>query len=162
LAETPGKPADPNAKDCVTKVEGKFSGGADPSKGCFAKLENKPGNDCITSGDSGAAEAAVDSCVGSFVQAIDPAPITQTKCGAGKKKCVSKLLASILKCRATSQTPGKPADQSACVSKAIDKYTGGSDPTKGCFAKLENKTGNDCMPPTGNSGTLQGLVTSCD
>ena len=158
-AETPGKPADQSA--CTAKVVAKFDGGTDPTKGCFEKLENKKGNDCLTFGDSPAAEAAVDSCVGSFVAAIDPPPTTQTKCGAGKKKCVAKYLGALLKCAGTAQTPGKPADQSACISKATAKYNGGADPTKGCFAKLEAKNGNDCAAPTGNSGALQTLVQDC-
>ena len=37
--------------------------------------------------------AAVDACVASLVAAIDPPPPDQTKCGAGKKKCVAKYLA---------------------------------------------------------------------
>jgi hypothetical protein len=159
VAETPGKPADQTA--CRAKVMGKFDGGADPTKGCFQKLEGKKGADCLTFGDSPAAEAAVDSCVGSFVAAIDPPPPDQTKCGAGKKKCVAKYLGALLKCAATAQTPGKPADQSACISKATAKYNGGADPTKGCFAKLEAKKGNDCAAPTGNSGALQTLVQDC-
>ena len=40
-AETPGNPTDPNADGCVDKVKAKFDGGADPTKGCFEKLENK-------------------------------------------------------------------------------------------------------------------------
>ena len=85
LAETPGKPVDPNAKDCVTKVRAKFDGGIAPTKGCFEKLESKTPNDCLTLDDTGAAEAAVDACVASLVAAIDPPPPDQTKCGAGKK-----------------------------------------------------------------------------
>lgn len=65
LAETPKKPPDPNAKDCVTKVEDKFDGGSDPTKGCFEKLENKDPNDRLTFDDTGAAETAVDRCVAS-------------------------------------------------------------------------------------------------
>jgi hypothetical protein len=159
-AETPGKPTDTSA--CREKVVGKFDGGVDPSKGCFDKLENKKGSDCITSDDTGAAESAVDSCVAAFVADIDPSAM-QTKCGVGKKKCVSKLLGSLLKCQATAQTPGKSTDPNAggCVDKATAKYTGGADPTKGCFAKLENKNGSDCSAPLGNSLMLQDDVTSC-
>jgi hypothetical protein len=162
LAETPGKPADPNAGGCVTKVVAKFDGDGNPAKGCFEKLEGKSSNDCLTFDDTPAAETAVDSCIASFVAAIDPPPITQTKCGAGKKKCVSKYLKALLKCRQVAQTPGKPTDPNAtgCVDKAQAKYTGGLDPTKGCFAKLEAKNPNDCQF-TNDSGTLQGLVESC-
>src|SRR4030095_13977190 len=102
-------------------------------------------------------------CVAAFVEAIDPGPITQTKCGAGKKKCVSKYLKSVLKCHQLAQTPGQSPEPNAnsCLTKASDKYTGGVDPTKGCFYKLENKSGNDCQAPTGNSAALQVLVDDC-
>ncbi len=162
-AETPGKPTDPDATGCVTKVVAKFDGGTQPAKGCFEKLESKSPNDCITLDDTASAEAAVDSCVASFVAAIDPPPVTQTKCGVGKKKCVGKYLASLLKCRQVSETPGKPTDPNAtgCVDKAKTKYNGGTEPAKGCFAKLEAKTPNDCQF-TDDSATLQALAESCD
>src|SRR5262245_17129215 len=162
-AETPGKPTDPNTGDCVTKVDNKFTGGTEPTKGCFEKLESKTPNDCATLDDTAAGEAAVDSCVASLVTAIDPPPTDQNKCGAGKKKCVSKLFAALLKCNQLAQTPKKPTDPNAngCVDKAISKYTGGLEPTKGCFAKLEAKPENGCLPPTDNSATLQGLVENC-
>ncbi len=135
---------------------------ASPAKGCFEKLESKSTNDCITFDDTAAAEAAVDRCVGALVAAIDPGPIDQTKCGVGKKKCVAKLLAGLLKCQAKAQTPGKPTDPNAdgCVDKAAAKYTGGADPTKGCFAKLEAKDPNDCQF-TNDSATVQALVDDC-
>ena len=163
LAETPKKPADPNAKDCVTKVQTKFDGGSDPTKGCFEKLESKSPNDCLTFDDTAAAERAVDACVASLVAAIDPPPIDQTKCGAAKKQCVSKYLAALLKCRRVAQTPKKPTDPNTkgCVDNATAKYTGGTDPNKGCFAKLEAKKGNDCQAPLGNSVTLQADVENC-
>jgi hypothetical protein len=162
-AETPGKVPDPNFGDCETKVIAKFDGGAVPSKGCFAKLEAKSPNDCLTFNDTAAAEAAVDSCVGSFVAAIDPPPLTQTQCGAGKKKCVSKYLAALLKCQANAQKPGMPTDPNAggCVDTAKIRYNGGVDPTKGCFAKLEAKIPNDCSGPLNDTATLQGLAETC-
>ena len=162
LAETPGKPADPDAEDCVTKVQTKFDGGSEPAKGCFEKLESKSPNDCLTVDDTGAAETAVDTCVAALVAAIDPPPLDQTKCGAGKKKCVSKYLAALLKCRRLAQTPGKPSDPNTkgCVDKAVAKYTGGGDPAKGCFAKLEAKDPNDCQHMN-DSATVRGLAEDC-
>src|SRR5262249_46559473 len=144
-AETPGKPADPNAADCVTKARAKFDGGADPTKGCFEKLESKTPNDCVTFDDTQPAELAVDTCVAQLVGAIDPLPIDQTKCGVSKKKCVSKKLKSLLKCYQKAQTPGKPTDPNTdgCIDKAKAKFDGGADPAKGCFVKLEAKAGND-------------------
>src|SRR5262245_38916068 len=162
LAETPGKPPEPNAKDCVTKVRAKFDGGSTPAKGCFEKLEAKNPNDCLTFDDTAAAETAVDTCVATLVAAVDPPPITQTKCGAGKKKCASKYLRALLKCRKLAQTPGKPTDPDTkgCVDKAVAKYTGGVEPAKGCFARLQAKAPSDCQSTT-DSPTVQGLVEDC-
>jgi hypothetical protein len=92
-AETPGTSADPNFGGCIDNAKAEFDGGADPSKGCFEKLENKSGNDCATFNDTAAAEAAVDACVDALVTGIDPGAVTQTMCGVGKKKCVAAFLA---------------------------------------------------------------------
>src|SRR5262249_47523792 len=158
-AETPGKVADPT---CATKVRDKFDGGGDQTKGCFEKLENKNGSDCITTDDTTAGENAVDACVAAIGETIDPPPTDQKKCGVGKKKCAGKYLASLLKCQATAQTPGKDPSPNAngCVDKAKAKYNGGLDETKGCFAKLEAKQPNDCLN-TGDSATVQGVVETC-
>jgi len=155
-AETPGKTADPT---CKPTVEGKFDGGADVANGCFGKLENKKGSDCSPGDNTTAAENAVDSCVTGFVADIDPSA-TQSKCLVGKKKCVAKLLGSLLKCEATAQTPGKSTETSACDTKATDKYTGGMDQTKGCFAKLEAKDPTGCAP-LNNSDTLETDAVNC-
>jgi hypothetical protein len=162
LAETPGKAPDANANGCVDKVKDKFDGGVVAAKGCFEKLESKNPNDCITFDDTASAEGTVDSCVATLVAAIDPPPLTQSKCGAGKKKCVSNLLKGLLKCHQLAQTPGKPTAPNAngCIDKATAKYTGGADLTKGCFEKLENKNPNDCEI-LDDSGTLQGLAEDC-
>src|SRR5262245_36968988 len=157
LAETPGKPADPDAKSCATKARTKFDGGSTPAKGCFEKLESKGPNDCLTVDDTVAAETAVETCVAALVAAIDPnaPPITATKCGAGKKKCASKYVAGLLKCRKLAQTPGKPTDPNTkgCVDKAVAKYTG-------CFAKLEARNPNDCQSTT-DSPTVKALAENC-
>ena len=162
-SETPGKVPDPNYAGCVDKVVAKFDGGIDPSKGCFEKLESKPGSDCLTFDDTAYAEAAVDACVMQVVADIDPGAIDQTKCGAAKKKCASKYLAGLLKCQASAQTPGKSTDPNfgGCRDKALAKYDGGIDPTKGCFYKLENNPSNDCLPPTGNSATVAATAENC-
>lgn len=162
-AETPGKPADPNADGCVDKAKEKFDGGVEPDKGCFEKLENKAGNDCITFDDTASLESLVDQCVADLIAAVDPAPIDQTKCGVGKKKCVAKKLAGLLKCHAKAETPGKPTDPNTggCVDKARAKFDGGAEPEKGCVVKLENKPENDCLPPLGNQAGLEAIVDGC-
>ena len=159
-AETPGKDPNPNFNDCVTKAENKFDGTPDPTKGCFEKLENKSPNDCLTFDDTAPAETAVDNCVAALVAGIDPGMVDQTKCGVKKKKCVAKKLNGILKCWQKAETPGKDPNPNAkdCIDKVVAKYDGGTDPSKGCFVKLETKPGNDCQPPIGNQGALENIV----
>jgi len=162
LAATPGKPVDPNANDCRTKVAAKWDGGSNPAKGCFERLENKPTNDCLTVDDAGPAGAAIDDCVASLIAAIDPAPLDQTTCGAGKRRCVSKYVGALLKCRRAAQTPGKPVDPNAngCVDKAVAKFTGGANPAKSCFARLEAQASNDCQF-TGDASAVQAVADDC-
>jgi hypothetical protein len=162
-AETPRRLPDPNAKGCIDKSLAKFDGGIDPAKGCIAKLESKANNDCGGTADVGALEAGVQNCIDAVVLAIDPDTIDQTKCGVGKKKCAATKLGGLLKCRQKAQTPGKPDDANAkgCVDKATRKFDGGREPAKGCFAKLESKPKNDCVPPLGNADAVEAVVDAC-
>jgi hypothetical protein len=161
-AETPGKNPDPNANACLGKADEKFTGGSDPAGGCFAKLESKPSNDCVTYDDALGAEGAIFNCVNQLVFAIDPNQ-SQSLCGVGKDKCVGKKLARILKCQQKAETPGKPTEPNAkgCVDKAVSKYDGGLDPSKGCFVTLENESGSDCQVqglPLNNQAQLEAIV----
>jgi cysteine-rich repeat protein len=152
---------------CYTKSQTKYDGGIDPTKGCFAKLEVKP--PCLTNGDSGLVDSLITSSQGPVVQAVlnlDPSygpPSTLSKCTSGKKKCVANLVKGLLGCHGKNATKPDPVATSACVQKAIGKFTGGIDPTKGCFQKLEAKVPNDCET-TGDSSTLlaatQGYVNN--
>src|SRR5262245_41781324 len=163
-AETPDKPLDPNQGGCVDKARAKFDGGAEPEKGCFEKLESKTPNDCITFTDTNSMELLIDSCVAKIVDGIDPAPIDQTKCGVGKKKCAAKKLKSVLKCYQKAQTLGKSNDPNFgdCITKAKAKFDGGAAPEKGCFEKLENKANNDCVAPFDNTMVVEGIIdNSC-
>jgi hypothetical protein len=79
LAQTPGKPTDPNAGGCVDKAFTKFNGGLDPTKGCFAKLEAKVPNDCQFTNDSATLENLVDDCVQDMADfATNPPTTTST------------------------------------------------------------------------------------
>ncbi len=51
---------------CIAKAQTKYTGGADPAKGCFAKLEAK-GPDCITMDDSAALETQTETALGNLV-----------------------------------------------------------------------------------------------
>lgn len=127
---------------CTQKVTDKFDGGAVPAKGCFAKLEVKNDGPCVTTNDTSAVETTVDNNVTSIVTQLDPgfpAPVLN-KCSAGKKKCVSKKIAGLMKCHEKAVKTGLPIDAN-CLQKAMDKFDGGAVPAKGCFAKLEAKGG---------------------
>jgi len=155
-AETAGRPADPA---CIDKASARFDGGSDPTKGCFEKLEHML-PDCITLGDTGSVETLVDTCVAQIVGAIDPAPPDQSRCDALKKRCAAKKLTGLLKCYENAETPGQPNDPNAagCLNRAEFKFDGGPFPAKGCFAKLEAMSGNDCLPPLGNTAAVEAIL----
>jgi cysteine-rich repeat protein len=136
-----GKPDAVKLADCNAKSQVKWDGGADSTKGCFAKAEAKP--PCLTTGDLGPIESQVQNAV-TQLAILDPAS-TLSKCASGQKKCVSKLAKALLTCAGKNATKPDPVATAACYQKAEDKFTGGLDPAKGCFAKLENKVPNDCI-----------------
>ncbi len=72
-----------------------------------------------------------------------PSHATLNACSAAKKKCVAKKAAALLKCHAKNEKPPglTPAAFATCVQKAHDKFDGGTNPQKGCFAKAEAKFG---------------------
>ena len=78
-------------------------------------------------------------------------------CAAGKKLCVAKKVAALLKCYSKNEKPPKGlarAKLDACLQKANDKFDGGSKPAKGCFAKLEAKFGAECLT-SGDSAAIE-------
>ena len=162
LAETPGRSPDPNAGGCIDKALLKLDGGSTPAKGCVEKLEGKTPNDCIIFDDTFAIADAVATCVDAVVAALDPAPPTQRKCGAGKKKCAAKMLKGLLKCHQLAQTPRKPDDPNAksCLDKVRLKFDGGLEPDTGCFEKLEAKDPEDCET-LDDTAALEGVLDHC-
>jgi len=142
---------------CTAKVDGKFS---TPLKGCMEKAEKDlVKSPCATVGDTASLEAKVDAFVLDAVTEVDPGYPTPvlSKCSAGKKKCVANKVKAILGCKGKNATKPDPVALAACIQKAQDKYSGGVDPTKGCFAKLEAKVPNDCLT-TGDSAALEAKV----
>jgi plastocyanin len=148
-AEGKGIPVDTT---CTGKVDLKFS---DPTtmKGCMEKAEAKP--PCVTTGDASALENKVDAFVTDVVSTIDnnnPTP-PLSKCAAGQKKCVANKVKADLGCYGKAAKAGTAVDPT-CLGKADTKF---ADPMKGCMAKLELKTPNDCIT-TGQTATLEGKV----
>jgi hypothetical protein len=98
----------------------------------------------------------VDALVSDVVSELDPAFPTPTlnRCSAGKKKCVIKKVAALLKCYERAANTGTNVDQ-ACLQKARAKFDGGADPSTECFAKLEAKGG--CLT-TGDATPIENKV----
>src|SRR5262245_31940309 len=74
--------------------------------------------------------------IGSAARA-DVTTVTVNKCLAGKIKGVGKSLAARTGC--FSKEASKGIADPSCHQKASDKFTGGTNPAKGVFAKLEGK-----------------------
>jgi len=157
-AEKKGMPFD---FACLAKVVAKFDGGTKGfANSCFGKLEAKNDGPCFTFGDLAAQEAKVDAFVIDVVQELDPFyPFpTLNKCSAGKKKCVNKKAAGLLKCRAKCQKdPAKcGVVETECRNKAIAKFDGGTKGFAGsCFGKLEAEGG---CPTVGDMAALEAKV----
>jgi len=89
---------------------------------------------CTTAWDAACTDAVSRLCqLDCGSEAVGP-----NKCSAGKTACVNKRLAGLLKCYAKAQKAGTPLD-ATCVQKVQDKFDGGANPAKGCFAKVEAK-----------------------
>jgi len=153
-AESKNLPVDP---ECISKAETKFSSPSD-LKGCMQKAEKDlVKSPCSTTGDTDSLEAKVDAFVLDVVQELDPGypdPV-MNKCSAGKKKCVANKAKAILGCYGKAAKAGTAVDPE-CIQKAQDKFDGGTDPSKGCFAKLEAK------PPCLTTGDLDALEAKVD
>jgi hypothetical protein len=86
-----------------------------------------------------------------------PSHATLNLCAAGKMACVAKKAAGILKCRSRNEKPPGllPATFALCLQRVKDKFDGGTNPAKGCFAKLEGKGG--CLT-TSDTAALEAKV----
>ena len=87
---------------------------------------------------------------------------TLNACSSAKQACVAKKTAALLKCHSKNSKPPQGLDAAkfaACKQKAKDKFDGGANPAKGCFAKLEAKYGvGGCL----TSGDVAALETQVD
>jgi hypothetical protein len=82
---------------------------------------------------------------------------TLSKCSAAKKQCVAKKVAGLLKCHTKAEKTGV-AVSPLCLQKVMDKFDGGAQPAKGCFAKLEAKY-LDCVS-VNDTALVEGMVDS--
>ena len=90
-----------------------------------------------------------------------PAHATLNACTAAKKLCVAKKAAALLKCHSKNEKPPgglDPVKFAACIQKAQDKFDGGANPFKGCFAKLEAKFGPANCVTSGDTAALEQMT----
>jgi hypothetical protein len=59
-------------------------------------------------------------------------------CSAGKEACVAVKVTGLLMCHTKAERRGDTVDPS-CLQKAAERFDGGSDPARGCFARSEAK-----------------------
>ena len=65
----------------IQRAEDRYTGGATPEKGCFARREARDG--CLTTGDSAAIHDVVETYVDAVVCALDPSAGTCPPPGCG-------------------------------------------------------------------------------
>lgn len=154
----------------LLKCRDKFDGGSKgPAKDCIGKLEGKadpkkPETLCTATGDLALLESEVDDFVGAIVGAIDPTfPVVEapSSCDAGKKACVRTKARCQLTVESNAAKKNAPVDEAALL-KCRAKFDGGSQPEKGCIAKLEAKQ-NARKPKTmcsvtGDRAVLESMV----
>lgn len=136
---------------CHQKASDKFTGGAQPTKGVFSKLDAKypllDAMPCLTFDD----QAAFESAITAYVATVPVATGTGLgKCDAAKIKCVGKYVGALSKCAAKAAAKTGTVD-GACVATAGAKLANG---TKGCLDKAA--AANDCTAPGNQTSALQG------
>ncbi len=99
----------------------------------FQREEAKGG--CVFTGDYPAVEGVIDSAIGAFVAALDPAStdVAAVKCAAAKLKAARTKAGAKIGCWAKAFRKGEAVDP-ACLGKADDKFLA-------AFAKAEAKGG---------------------
>lgn len=159
------------AEDCVRRARSKFGTALSSTIQCWDKVEakekaEKPETVCPTGIID---EFDVDDMVEDFTLDIVSNEVAPggpvgfgRSCSAGKVACVGKLFQQLFKCEIAAKKAGFPADE-ACIAKALTKFSGGGDPSKGCFAKLEAKQklgkAKTLCDATGNAAPAGGKAT---
>ena len=117
---------------CEAKVWGKFDGGGEPAKGCFAKVEakakpGKPDSVCTTTGDAAAMQAEVDTVAAEILARLEGTPAPT--CGDGVVNAVGEMCDGADLNGATCASIGLPSGTLTCDSCTFD--VGGCGPGLG-------------------------------
>ena len=90
--------------------------------------------------------------------------IDANKCLASKTMCVSQKIRGLLKCRENCQKSPTKCGQAQldCEERAMNKFDGGANPARSCFAKVEARQ-NPAKPDTlctttGDTAAVEALV----
>jgi len=135
---------------CHQKASDKFTGGTDPAKGLFHKLEAKFPIDaaapCRTFLDQASLEISITD------NAFGVSDITGSgagRCDAAKIKCAGKYVAAVAKCAAKAAGTSAMID-SACIGAAMTRLSGSAG---GCLDKAALAT--DCTHAESQAAALQ-------
>jgi hypothetical protein len=126
--------------------------------GCLSKADLKlfttfqnieAGGGCVFTGDAPAVEAGIDSAVGAFVTALQPASTdgAAVKCAATKMKAAAKKAENEIKCHSSAFGRGQPVD-ARCLAKAGNKLLQ-------AFQKADAKGG---CSTTGDGAAIETIV----
>ncbi|HYC57823.1 MAG TPA: hypothetical protein VEL28_23050 [Candidatus Binatia bacterium] len=135
---------------CHQKASEKFTGGEDPTKGVFNKLDAKFPIDGAASCRTFADQDSFEERITSYAAGVSDTTGNGTgECDAAKIKCLGKYVAALAKCAAKAAgTSGMI--ETACTDKATSKLADG---TSGCLdeAALES----DCTHAGSQAAVLQ-------
>ncbi|MCC6764333.1 MAG: CAP domain-containing protein [Deltaproteobacteria bacterium] len=133
---------------CSARVEERFSGGLDPSRGLFAKRERRP--PCPTVGDQTELAADVAALVAAAPGEVGTAT-RPSRCDAAKLGCVGRYLIGTFGCLARAAKGGGMVDP-ICVAKLRSRL---GDAATGCLGKAMAR--GDCSA-SGDPGALAAVA----
>jgi hypothetical protein len=113
----------------------------------FQSIEARGG--CVFTGDAPAVEAGIDSAIGAFVAALQPASTegAAVRCAAAKIKAAGKEARDAIKCESAAFGRGEPVD-ARCLAKASNKLLQS-------FQKAEARGG---CSTTGDAQAIEAIV----
>lgn len=127
-ARDAAKPDTAALATCLAKVDRRFTGGDDPSRGVFAKRERKP--PCATVGDQDTVGGNLVAFAGGLDDAVGNGGVP-SRCDAGKLTCLGRWVNAAFGCLARAAN-GSGVIDPVCLAKQATRL-GGDD--GGCLGK---------------------------
>ncbi len=126
-------------RTCLTKADDRFTGGADPMRGLFAKRERRP--PCPTVGDQDAEADNVAAFAAAAAAAIGNA-VRPSRCDAARLTCLARYVAATLGCLGRA-AKGNGVIDPRCVAKQLSRLGAAAG---GCLGKAAAR--GDCSAAT--------------